>query len=81
VIKGMLQDWQQRFPGRIESMSKALQNVVPSHLADNSQFDFVALKTQSMPFENGDIGFDPPILTSPDAPKLHKTASLAVTNI
>jgi tRNA 2-thiocytidine biosynthesis protein TtcA len=83
-IKGMLQDWQQRFPGRIESMSKALQNVVPSHLADNGQFDFVGLKTQSMPFENGDIGFDPPELNTPatnNLDKLHVIAPLAITNI
>ena len=81
VIKGMLQDWQQRFPGRIESMSKALQNVVPSHLADNTQFNFVSLKTQSTPFENGDIGFDPPEINSPDNTKLDKLASLVITNI
>ena len=77
----MLQDWQQRFPGRIESMSKALQNVVPSHLADNTQFDFAHLKTQSAPFKNGDIGFDPSELTSPDTTKLEKVASLVITNI
>jgi tRNA 2-thiocytidine biosynthesis protein TtcA len=81
VIKGMLQDWQQRFPGRIESMAKALQNVVPSHLADNSEFDFVNLKTQSMPFVNGDIGFDPPEFSTPDSMKAHKVASLDITNI
>ena len=85
VIKGMLQDWQQRFPGRIESMSKALQNVVPSHLADTSQFDFIGLKTQSIPFENGDIGFDPPDLSSQDTTMSNKTTPLAtplaITNI
>ena len=62
-------------------MAKALQNVVPSHLADNSEFDFVNLKTQSMPFVNGDIGFDPPEFTSPDLIKAHKAASLDITNI
>jgi len=81
VIKGMLQDWQQRFPGRIESMSKALQNVVPSHLADNSQFDFSGLKTQSTPFNNGDIGFDPPVMNSLDSTSLETTAPLAIINI
>lgn len=81
AIKGMLQDWQQRFPGRIESMAKALQNVVPSHLADKNQFDFVGLKTQSMPFENGDIGFDPPVMTSPDTHKLDSATSLVINNI
>jgi tRNA 2-thiocytidine biosynthesis protein TtcA len=48
--------------------------VVPSHLADNSQFDFVGLKTQSTPFENGDIGFDPPEMTTLDKATLDTTA-------
>lgn len=61
-IKALLNDWDRRFPGRIESMFKAIQNVVPSHLADNSMFNFSELKTQDTPFENGDIGFDPPTI-------------------
>ncbi|WP_339720004.1 tRNA 2-thiocytidine(32) synthetase TtcA [uncultured Paraglaciecola sp.] len=81
VIKGMLQDWQQRFPGRIESMAKALQNVVPSHLADSSQFDFMGLKTQSKPFENGDIGFDPPELPSQDLAHNHEATAVVITNL
>ncbi|MGS2720097.1 tRNA 2-thiocytidine(32) synthetase TtcA [Paraglaciecola aestuariivivens] len=60
VIKNMLQDWQQRFPGRIESMAKSLQNVAPSHLADPEIFNFKDLKTQSTPYINGDTGFDLP---------------------
>ena len=43
VIKEMLNDWDKRFPGRIESMFSALQNVVPSHLADPDLFDFKSL--------------------------------------
>jgi tRNA 2-thiocytidine biosynthesis protein TtcA len=62
-------------------MSKALQNVVPSHLADSSQFDFVGLKTQNMPFENGDIGFDPPEITSQVTPNTILAAPLVITNI
>jgi tRNA 2-thiocytidine biosynthesis protein TtcA len=81
AIKGMLQDWQQRFPGRIESMSKALQNVVPSHLADNSQFDFVGLETQLTPFHNGDIGFDPPVINSPNTALAQKAEPLDITII
>lgn len=81
VIKGMLQDWHQRFPGRIESMSKALQNVVPSHLADSSQFDFMGLKTQDTPFENGDIGFDPPLITPQETSNSIKATPLVITNI
>jgi tRNA 2-thiocytidine biosynthesis protein TtcA len=60
MIKAMLNDWAARFPGRIESMARALQNVVPSHLADHQLFDFANLSTQNTPYLNGDTGFDPP---------------------
>lgn len=44
VIKEMLQDWDRRFPGRIETMFRSLQHVVPSHLADTALFDFKGLQ-------------------------------------
>jgi len=44
AIKEMLQDWDRRFPGRIETMFKAMCNVVPSHLADEKLFDFKGLR-------------------------------------
>ncbi|NDV91233.1 tRNA 2-thiocytidine(32) synthetase TtcA [Alteromonas sp. 345S023] len=59
-VKAMLQDWDRRFPGRIESMFTALQNVAPSHLADKDLYDFKGIKTQDSPVDDGDIGFDPP---------------------
>jgi tRNA 2-thiocytidine biosynthesis protein TtcA len=59
AVKAMLEEWHTKYPGRIESMFSAMKNVVPSHLADNSLFDFASLKTQSTPYKNGDIGFDP----------------------
>ncbi|MEQ6885150.1 tRNA 2-thiocytidine(32) synthetase TtcA [Salicola sp. Rm-C-2C1-2] len=40
MVKDMLNDWDHRFPGRIENMFRALQNVAPSHLADPELFDF-----------------------------------------
>ena len=43
VIKEMLQGWDKSHPGRIETMFRALCNVVPSHLADTELFDFKAL--------------------------------------
>jgi len=58
VIKSMLEEWDAKFPGSRESMLRALQNVVPSHLADPSLFDFRGLKTQDTPFEDGDLAFD-----------------------
>lgn len=43
AIKRMLCAWEREAPGRIETLFKALQNVVPSHLADPSLFDFASL--------------------------------------
>ncbi|MEP1384131.1 MAG: tRNA 2-thiocytidine(32) synthetase TtcA [Paraglaciecola sp.] len=85
-IKGMLQDWKQRFPGRIENMARALQNVVPSHLADNNIFAFEHLSTQDTPYENGDIGFDEPevkhdTVTSETNHSINIVTPLAVTNL
>lgn len=57
-IKQMLNDWDKRFPGRIETMFRAMQNVVPSHLADFELFDFKSINKDSGVINGGDIGFD-----------------------
>jgi tRNA 2-thiocytidine biosynthesis protein TtcA len=44
VVKDMLKDWERKTPGRIDIMFRALQNVVPSQLADRNLFDFKNLK-------------------------------------
>jgi tRNA 2-thiocytidine biosynthesis protein TtcA len=36
----MLDDWERQFPGRAETIFRALGNVAPSQLADRSLFDF-----------------------------------------
>lgn len=41
-IKKMLREWEQRYPGRTESIFSSLRNLVPSHLADPKAFDFSA---------------------------------------
>ncbi|THF63177.1 tRNA 2-thiocytidine(32) synthetase TtcA [Pseudothauera nasutitermitis] len=64
-IKAMLAGWARDYPGRIESLATALQNVVPSHLADQRLFDFQGLTRHSQVAE-GDTAFDPPEL--PRAP-------------
>nr|WP_305047280.1 tRNA 2-thiocytidine(32) synthetase TtcA [Kangiella sp. HZ709] len=46
-IKMMLQDWDRKYPGRIEAIFKSITNVAPSHLADTELFDFVNLKQVS----------------------------------
>ncbi len=58
AIKEMLQQWEKRHPGRLETMFRALQNVVPSHLADRRLFEFAALAPQPTPYPGGDVVFD-----------------------
>ena len=60
-IREMMQDWDKRYPGRTESVFTAMQNVVPSHLADLDLFDFRGL-TMDTPVDEGDIAFDSPEL-------------------
>ena len=43
TMKAQLNEWDTNFPGRLESMFTALQNVVPSHLADSKIFDFKSI--------------------------------------
>ncbi|QQG26784.1 tRNA 2-thiocytidine(32) synthetase TtcA [Pectobacterium carotovorum] len=58
VIKDMLRDWDKRYPGRIETMFSAMQNVVPSHLADHALFDFKSIGHGSDVVDGGDLAFD-----------------------
>ncbi|MEH6714064.1 MAG: tRNA 2-thiocytidine(32) synthetase TtcA [Paraglaciecola polaris] len=58
-VKQMLNQWNTQFPGRIETMFKALQNVVPSHLADPSAFNFTDLSQHPLGENEGDMAFDP----------------------
>lgn len=44
VVRRMIDEWQARHPGRIESMLRALTDVRPSHLLDRKLFDFASLK-------------------------------------
>ncbi|MDN3653732.1 tRNA 2-thiocytidine(32) synthetase TtcA [Thalassotalea ponticola] len=64
IIKEMLNGWDKQYPGRIETMFKAVTDVVPSHLADTKLYDFAGLKATGTPFADGDIGFDSPDIPS-----------------
>jgi len=44
AMKEMLNDWNKRFPGRLDTIFGALKNVAPSHLADPNVFDFANLE-------------------------------------
>lgn len=58
VIKDLLRDWDKRYPGRIETMFRATQNVVPSHLCDTELFDFKSIHHGSDVVDGGDLAFD-----------------------
>ncbi|MGL5005602.1 MAG: tRNA 2-thiocytidine(32) synthetase TtcA, partial [Casimicrobium sp.] len=67
VVGRMLEEWDKKFPGRIETMFRSLQNIVPSHLADTKLFDFQSIGTtlpadsplmMSLSNHGGDTAFD-----------------------
>jgi tRNA 2-thiocytidine biosynthesis protein TtcA len=58
VVKDMLHSWERKHPGRLDNMLRALQNIVPSHLADPGLFDFAALEANGKPHADGDKAFD-----------------------
>lgn len=76
-IREMMAEWDSRFPGRTESVFSALQNIVPSHLADNAFFDFKGLRLgeNTLDADGGDIAFDDPQL---DATPMHQAVSLMI---
>ncbi len=57
-IKRMLNDWEQQFPGRIESMFQGLSKVTPSHLLDRDLYPFQTLTPTHVPNPHGDQAFD-----------------------
>lgn len=76
-VKRMLNDWEKRFPGRIETLFRSLSNVVPSHLLDPTLFDFAHLAATGVPDPQGDRAFDPPEF--PAAATTEQTISLIDT--
>ena len=66
IVGDMLRDWQKRFPGRLDMMLTAMQNVVPSHLMDPKLHDFKNLRATGVPSEEGDTAFDHSTPTPPN---------------
>ena len=64
AIKEMMQQWDKKFPGRLETMFRSIQNIQLSHLADASRYDFFNLKAQGEPVIDGDTAFDEEIFES-----------------
>ena len=69
-MSAMLKEWDKKYPGRIENMFSALQNIVPSHLMDAKQYDFKGLKVTGVASEDGDKAFDEEAFAAPALPGL-----------
>jgi len=46
-VKAMLREWENKQPGRLDSIFGALTNVAPSHLLDRKLFDFANIETKA----------------------------------
>ena len=57
-VKQMLREWEKRHPGRVDSMFRALSNLVPSHLMDRRAFDFAGVRATGGLSGEGDKAFD-----------------------
>ena len=57
-IKGLMREWDKKFPGRVENIFSALSTVVPSHLMDRKLFNFADLNIDGQAKPEGDIAFD-----------------------
>ena len=58
IVGDMLRDWDKKYPGRIDNMFRAMQNVVRTHLLDPSLHDFRHLKATGVASDDGDTAFD-----------------------
>ena len=67
-VGNLLRDWDKKFPGRLENMLSALQNVVPSHLMDRKLFPFESIEVTGEVDEDGDKAFDEEPLPDPIPP-------------
>ena len=58
AIGQMLREWEKKFPGRIESMFRAMGNIVTTHMMDPQLNDFKNAKATGIADPNGDMAFD-----------------------
>ncbi|HHF6034936.1 TPA: tRNA 2-thiocytidine(32) synthetase TtcA [Haemophilus influenzae] len=59
VVKKMLNTWDRQYPGRLETMFSAMQNITLSHMSDPKLFDFKGIKHgQMINGIEGDTAFD-----------------------
>jgi tRNA 2-thiocytidine biosynthesis protein TtcA len=72
VVKNMLSDWEQKFPGRIESIFSSLCNASASQLADPALFDFAGLerlRAEAQRLPSIPALFEPDAVAESDGPR------------
>jgi tRNA 2-thiocytidine biosynthesis protein TtcA len=77
----MLRDWERHFPGRLDSIFRALANVVPTHLMDRRLQDFAGVRPTYRAEPDGDLAFDVDMPSLPpglDVDHMGMPAALAV---
>jgi len=57
-VKKMLSNWEEQFPGRLQSIFSSLSNVAPSHLLDPSLFPFKDLINNAVITTEQEVLFD-----------------------
>ena len=57
-MRKMINEWDAKFPGRVDNMFTALSNIVPSHMMDRKLYPFETIKATGTPMKGGDIAFD-----------------------
>ena len=67
-VGNMLREWEKKHPGRLDIMFNSLQHVAPSHLLDDTLFDFKGLTTTGVPNPDGDKAFDMESFALPGLP-------------
>jgi tRNA 2-thiocytidine biosynthesis protein TtcA len=73
-IKGLMREWEKKFPGRVDNIFSAISTVVPSHLMDTNLFNFTDLKVDGQRVPEGDIAFD-------EEPCATPTTSISIQSI
>ncbi len=75
-VGNLLREWQKKFPGRVENMFSAMQDIKPSHMLDRKLYDFEGLKATGVEDPEGDKAFDPEVFKDTPA-----TSTLGLSRI
>ncbi len=58
AVGELLREWDKKFPGRVESMFRAMGHIVTTHMMDPELLDFKNAKATGIADPNGDMAFD-----------------------